>query len=135
MDLLSKDEPLINLNGFDSPEDLLSDESLQPHHQRRLNPSKHANTSSSRQPRLSSGSKATLSLSLSVRVCVYVKRDTQSFVKLEVFKFLCSKPQYGVFSFVMLLIALGFHHKSARFNSTNRFQLIQYNRHIGGCMR
>lgn len=60
MDLLSKDEPLINLNGFDSPEDLLSDESLQPHHQRRLNPSKHANTSSSRQPRLSSGSKVYL---------------------------------------------------------------------------
>lgn len=60
MDLLSKDEPLINLNGFDSPEDLLSDESLQPHHQRRLNPSKHANSSSSRQPRLSSGSKVYL---------------------------------------------------------------------------
>eukprot|EP00250_Pteridium_aquilinum_P012509 c20767_g2_i1 orf=174-1391(+) len=65
MDLLSKDEPLINFNGFDSEEEgdnVLSEESLQPHHQRRLSSSKHANinTSSSRQHRLSSGSKVYL---------------------------------------------------------------------------
>ncbi|KAI5065647.1 hypothetical protein GOP47_0020342 [Adiantum capillus-veneris] len=81
MDLLSKDEPLINLNGFDSTEegdDLLSEE-FQPHHQRRISSSKHASLSS-RQHRLPSGSKVYLRELSPVRKDQSMERNNSAIV-------------------------------------------------------